>query len=143
MRIVIGLLSLILLSSCSMTNRKSDESESQRLIASPPSIFMRYIIVAMFLLGVSSKSLANEAITIFVKETSYSVDSPDGELSFAELERKLRQLKFSLVTLDVDYCAGPDMLADAYVAIANANPSVKGIHLKPSGSNETSKCKNV
>lgn len=104
---------------------------------------MRYILVLVFLLVISGKVLADESVTIFVKETSYSINSSDEELNSAELESKLKQLKFSLVTLDVEYCAGPVMVAEVYVALANAKPSVKDVHLKASGSHEESKCKNV
>lgn len=104
---------------------------------------MRYILVLVFLSVISGKALADESVTIFVKEASYSINTSDEELSSAELESKLKQLKFSLVTLDVDYCAGPVMVAEVYVAIANANPTVKDVHLKASGSHENSKCKNV
>jgi len=104
---------------------------------------MRYILVLVFLLVISGKALADESVTIFVKEASYSINNSDAELSSVELESKLKQLKFSLVTLDVDYCAGPVMVAEVYVALANANPSVKDVHLKASGSHEQSKCKKV
>lgn len=104
---------------------------------------MRYILILVFLLVVSGKALADELITIFIKETSYSINTLDDELNSAELESKLKQLKFSLVTLDIDYCAGPVMIAEVYVALANANPSVKAVQLKASGSHEQSKCKNV
>jgi hypothetical protein len=35
------------------------------------------------------------------------------------------------------------MVADFYGALANANPSVKDVHLKACGSHEQSKCKYV
>ncbi|QSX32499.1 hypothetical protein JYB87_12055 [Shewanella avicenniae] len=38
---------------------------------------------------------------------------------------------------------GPVMVAEIYVALANANPTVKDVHLKASGSQGESKCKNV
>lgn len=104
---------------------------------------MRYILVLAFLLVISGKVFADESVTIFVKETSYSINNSDEELNSAELESKLQQLKFSLVTLDVDYCAGPVMVAEVYVVLENANPSVKDVHLKASGSHEKSKCTNV
>ena len=104
---------------------------------------MRYILVLVFLLVISGKALADESVTIFVKETSYSINSLDEALNSAELESKLKQLKFSLVTLYVDYCAGPVMVAEVYVALANAKPLVKDVQLKASGSHEESKCKNV
>lgn len=101
---------------------------------------MRNILVLVFLFITSGKALADESVTIFVKETSYSINTSDEELNAAELEIKLKQLKFSLVTVDVDYCAGPLMVAEVYVALANANPSVKDVHLKASGSHQQSKC---
>jgi len=104
---------------------------------------MRYILVLVFLLAISGKVLADESVTISVKESSYSINSSDEELNSTELESKLKQIKFSLVTLDVDYCAGPVMVAEVYVALSNANPSVKDVQLKTSGSHEESKCKNV
>ena len=104
---------------------------------------MRYILVLVFLLVISGKALADESVTIFVKEASYSINNSNEELSSVELESKLKHLKFSLVTLDVDYCASPVMVAEVYVALENANPSVKDVHLKASGSHEQSKCKNV
>ncbi|MFT7089404.1 MAG: hypothetical protein ACJAU4_001211 [Glaciecola sp.] len=104
---------------------------------------MGNIIGILFLLAFSGKALANESIIIFVKETGYLVDTAEVELNSVELENKLKQLKFSLVTLDVDYCAPPDMLASAYIAIANANPEVKSVNLKLSGDHEKSKCQNA
>lgn len=104
---------------------------------------MRYILFLVFLMVTSGKALADESVTIFVKETGYSINSLDEELNSAELEYKLKQLKFSLVRLDVDYCAGPDMVAEVYVVLANTNYSVKDVQLKASGSHEESKCKNV
>lgn len=47
------------------------------------------------------------------------------------------------VTSDINYCARPVMVAEAYVAIATATPAVKDISLKASGSSKTSKCENV
>lgn len=104
---------------------------------------MRNILVLVFLLAISGKVLADGAVIIFVKETSYLINSSDEELGSAELESKLKQLKFSLVTLDVDYCASPVMVAEVYVALSNANPLVKDVQQKASGSHEQSKCKNV
>lgn len=102
---------------------------------------MRYILVLVFLLATSGKVFANESVTIFVKEASYAINSSDDELNSTELANKLKQLKFSMVTIDVDYCAGPDMVAGVYAALANANSSVKNVQLKASGSHEVSKCK--
>ncbi len=104
---------------------------------------MRYILVLVFLSAINGKLLADETVTIFVKETSYSINTSVEQLNSVELESKLKKLTFSLVTLDVDYCAGPVMVAGVYVALANANPSVKNVQLIASGSHEQSKCKNV
>lgn len=104
---------------------------------------MRYILFSVFFMVVSGKALADESVTIFVKETGYSINSLGEEFNSAELEYKLKQLKFSKVRLDVDYCAGPDMVAEVYVALANTNPPVKDVQLKASGSHAESKCKNV
>ena len=103
---------------------------------------MRYILVIVLLLVISDKALAVDSVTIFVKEASYSINSSDEELNSAELESKLKQLKFSLVTLDIDYCASPVMVAEVYLALANTSPSVQDVRLKLSGSHEQSKCKN-
>ncbi|MFQ6370547.1 hypothetical protein [Shewanella sp. YIC-542] len=84
-----------------------------------------------------------QAVTIFVTENGYSINTSDEALNSAELESKLKQLKLSLVTLNVDYCAGSVMVVGVYVALANANPSVKDVHLKASGGHEHSKCKNA
>jgi hypothetical protein len=104
---------------------------------------MRYILVLVFISAFSGKVIADETVTIFVKETGYSINTSDEQLNSTELESKLKQLTFSLVTLDVDYCAGPVMVAEAYVALANASPSVKNVQLIASGSHEQSQCKNV
>lgn len=104
---------------------------------------MRYILVLGFLLILSGNVLADQSVTIFVKETSYSINSSDEELNSAELENKLKQLKFSLVTLNIDYCAGPVMVAEVYVALANAQPSVKDVQLKASSHHKETKCEKV
>jgi len=88
----------------------------------------------------SSNELADESVTIFIKETSYSINNADEELNSTELANQLKNLHFSLVTLDVDYCAGPVMVAEAYVALANAKPLVQDVQLKASGSPLVSKC---
>jgi len=104
---------------------------------------MRYILVILIFLTSTGKVLADELITIFVKEASYSIGNLGKELTHEELESKLKLLKFSLVTLDVDYCAGPDTLAYAYVAIARSKAEVKDIRLQLSGNHEESQCKKV
>ncbi|WP_088212421.1 hypothetical protein [Shewanella sp. Shew256] len=104
---------------------------------------MRYILTLIFILIISGTVFADESVKIFVKESGYSINISDEELNSAELESKLKQLKFSLVTLEVDYCAGPVMVAEVYVTLANANPTVQDVRLKTSGSHEKSKCKSV
>lgn len=103
---------------------------------------MRYILVLVlvFILINGGKALADELLTIFVKEASYSINSSSKELNSAELESELKQLKFSQVSLDINYCAGPDRVAEVYVAIANAKPSVTDIHLKTSGNDAQGRC---
>lgn len=103
---------------------------------------MRNILTILFLLAFSDKTIAAEEITIFVKETSYFIDSSKEGLTAVELEEKLKYLQFSSVTLDVDYCA-VETIAYAYVAISKAKPSVTKIKLKGSGSHEESKCNDV
>jgi len=55
----------------------------------------------------------------------------------------LQSLNVSTVILDVDYCAAPEALANAYLVIANAKPMLKDIKLNLSGSHKKSKCKNT
>lgn len=101
---------------------------------------MRYILVLVFLVVTNGKVLADESVTIFVKETGYSINSLGEELNSAQLEGKLKQLQFSQVTLDIDSCAGPVMIAEVYVALANAKPTVKDVHLIASGSYASGGC---
>lgn len=103
---------------------------------------MRNILTILLVLAFSGKTIAADEITIFVKESSYFIDSSKESLSAVELEEKLKHLQFSSVTLDVDYCA-IETLAYAYVAISNAKPSVTDIKLKASGNHEESKCNDV
>lgn len=101
----------------------------------------RFLVFTFFMLF-GSQVFADESIAIFVKESSYSID--DGKkLNLNELEVTLKHIKFSQVTLDVDYCAGPGMIANAYVAISNANSSIQDINLVLSGDHMTSKCQDV
>lgn len=103
---------------------------------------MRNIFAILLLLAFSDKTIADEEITIFIKETSYLINSSQEILTVEELERKLKKLQFSRIILDVDYCA-VETLAYAYVAIFKAKPSVTDIKLKASGSHEESKCNDV
>ena len=102
---------------------------------------MRFLL--LLLTATSFFTFANEEITIHVKESTYSVGKSAEVLTNIELEEQLGELNFSVVTLDVDYCAEPLTIANAYLAIANSKPSVTDIKLKSSGSHEESKCKNV
>lgn len=102
---------------------------------------MRLII--LLLAATSFFTFANEKITIQVKESTYSVGNSVEVLTNIELEKQLEELDFSSVTLDVDYCAEPLTIANAYVAIANSKPSVTDIKLKLSGNHKESECKNV
>jgi hypothetical protein len=101
---------------------------------------MKHLLTLLFCCAFTANLFATEAITIFVKEKSYSIDRSEVELTAERLENELEKLAFMFITLDVDYCAGPDTLAYAYVAIENVNPSVKEITLKLSGSHEKSVC---
>ncbi|MCQ8819113.1 hypothetical protein NQT65_02675 [Pseudoalteromonas agarivorans] len=104
---------------------------------------MRSILALTLLLSMPFTTIADEVITIYVKESNYLISNSKTELTFAELEKKLKSLNFSTVIVDVDYCAAPETLANAYLAISNAKPSLKDIKLNLSGSHEDSKCKNV
>lgn len=104
---------------------------------------MRSILVLTLFLLMPFTAIADEEITIYVKESNYLIRDSKTELTFAELEKKLKSLNFSTVIVDVDYCAEPETLANAYLAISNAQPTLKDIKLNLSGSHEDSKCKNV
>ena len=104
---------------------------------------MRSILVLTLFLLMPFTAIADEEITIYVKESNYLISDSKTELTFAELEKKLKSLNFSTVIVDVDYCAEPETLANAYLAISNAQPTLKDIKLNLSGSHEDSKCKNV
>ena len=100
-------------------------------------------LILLLLTATSFCTSANEEITVYVKESTYSVGNSMEVLTNIELEDQLGELNFSPITLDVDYCAGPLTIANAYLAIANSKPSVTDIKLKLSGSHEESKCNNV
>ncbi|MEI8653854.1 hypothetical protein P4S57_14755 [Pseudoalteromonas sp. Hal273] len=100
-------------------------------------------LILLLLAATSFCAFANEEITIHVKESTYSVGNSVEVLTNIELEDQLGELNFSAITLDVDYCAEPLTIANAYLAIANSKPSITDIKLKLSGSNEESKCNNV
>ncbi|MCG7646990.1 hypothetical protein MHM87_15525 [Alteromonas sp. Cnat3-28] len=102
---------------------------------------MRFTL--LLLLVISFYSNASDEITIHIGETSYSINDSDKMLTNTELEIELSKIEFSSVTLDIDYCAEPSLIAEAYSAIANSKPSVSNIQLKAGGSSEETKCKNV
>ena len=86
---------------------------------------------------------ASDEITIHIGERSYFIDDSDKMLTSTDLEIELSKIEFSSVTLDIDYCAEPSLIAETYLAIANSKPSLSSIKLKASGSSEETKCKNV
>ena len=88
-------------------------------------------------------ALADETFTIYVKKSNYLFSNAKAKLTSAELGNKLQSLNVSTVILDVDYCAAPEALANAYLAIANAKPMLKDIKLNLSDSHKKSKCKNT
>ncbi len=104
---------------------------------------MRRVVALTLFLLMPFTAIANELITIYVKESYYLISKSKTELTFAELETQLKSLNFSVVILDVDYCAEPETLANAYLALSNAKPALKDIKLNLSGSHEESVCKNV
>lgn len=104
---------------------------------------MRTILVVTLFLLMPLTAIADETITIYVKESNYLISNSKTELTFAELEKKLKSLDFSEAILDIDYCAEPETLANAYLALSNAKPTLKDIKLNLSGSHEKSMCKNV
>ena len=104
---------------------------------------MRTILVVTLFLLMPLTAIADETITIYVKESNYLISNSKTELTFAELEKKLKSLDFSEVILDIDYCAEPETLANAYLALSNAKPTLEYIKLNLSGSHEESMCKNV
>ena len=77
------------------------------------------------------------------EKSNYLFSNAKAKLTSTELGNKLQSLNVSTVILDVDYCAAPEALANAYLAIANAKPMLKGIKLNLSGSHKKSKCKNT
>lgn len=104
---------------------------------------MRSIIALTLFLLIPFTVFADEVITIYVKEANYLISNSKAELTFSELEKKLRSLNFSTVIVDVDYCAEPEILANVYLAISNAKPALKDIKLNLSGGHKESMCKNV
>ncbi|WP_338366411.1 hypothetical protein [uncultured Pseudoalteromonas sp.] len=104
---------------------------------------MRIIFTFTLFLFLPFTALADETITIYVKESNYLTSNSKAKLTFAELEGKLKTLNISTVILDVDYCAGPQALANAYLAIANAKPMLKDIKLNLSGSHKKGMCKST
>lgn len=104
---------------------------------------MRSTLALTLFLLIPFTSIAGETITIYVKESNYLISNSKTELTFAELEKRLKSSSFSTVIVDVDYCAEPETLANAYLAISNALPKLEDIKLNLSGSHEESLCTNI
>eukprot|EP00493_Phyllostaurus_siculus_P005738 UN05786 len=80
-----------------------------------------------------------KTITIYVKESNYLISSFKAKLTSTELGNKLQSLNVSTVILDVDYCAAPEALANAYLVNVNAKSMLKDIKLNLSGNHKKSK----
>jgi len=89
----------------------------------------------------SSSTLAEEQITIFVNESSYSLEGNKTELDSKSLLNELKQQNVKSVLLAVDVCAGPVILANVYVALSELK--ITAIDLKGVGKLEKGSCKNV
>jgi hypothetical protein len=89
----------------------------------------------------SSSILAEEQITIFVNESSYSLKGNKKKLDSKSLINELKQQNVKSVLLAVDVCAGPVILANVYVALSEL--SITAIDLKGVGKLEKGSCKNV
>jgi hypothetical protein len=89
----------------------------------------------------SSSILAEEQITIFVNESSYSLEGSKKELDSKSLIDELKEQNVKSVLLAVDVCAGPVILANVYVALSELK--ITAIDLKGVGKLEKGSCKNV
>ena len=102
---------------------------------------MRFTLIMLLVIPFFAN--ASDEITIHINETGYFINESNKVLTKSDLEIELTKIDFSSVTLDIDYCAEPLLISEAYLAIANSKPSVSNIRLRTSGSSEESKCKNV
>jgi hypothetical protein len=89
----------------------------------------------------SSSILAEEQITIFVNESSYSLEGSKKELDSKSLIDELKEQNVKSVLLAVDVCAGPVILANVYVALSELK--ITAIDLKGVGKLEKGSFKNV
>jgi hypothetical protein len=89
----------------------------------------------------SSSILAEEQITIFVNESSYSLEGSKKELDSKSLIDELKEQNVKSVLLAVDVFAGPVILANVYVALSVLK--ITAIDLKGVGKLEKGSCKNV
>jgi hypothetical protein len=89
----------------------------------------------------SSSILAEEQITVFVNESSYSLEGSKKELDSKSLIDELKEQNVKSVLLAVDVCAGPVILANVYVALSELK--ITAIDLKGVGKLEKGSCKNV
>lgn len=100
---------------------------------------LKYFIVILFVFSVST--LAEDRITIFVNESSYVLKDNNEELDSESLLIVLKQRKVQSVLLVVDVCAGPVIIANAYVALSKLK--VISIDFKAVGKLEKASCKNI
>jgi hypothetical protein len=91
----------------------------------------------------SSSILAEEQITIFVNESSYSLEGSKKELELdsKSLIDELKEQNVKSVLLAVDVCAGPVILANVYVVLSELK--ITAIDLKGVGKLEKGSCENV
>jgi hypothetical protein len=89
----------------------------------------------------SSSILAEEQITVFVNESSYSLEGSKKELDSKSLIEELKEQNVKSVLLAVDVCAGPVILANVYVALSELK--ITAIDLKGVGKLEKGSFKNV
>ena len=89
----------------------------------------------------SSSILAEEQITVFVNESSYSLEGSKKELDSKSLIDELKEQNVKSVLLAVDVCAGPVILANVYVALSELK--ITAIDLKGVGKLEKGSCENV
>ena len=99
----------------------------------------KLFFLALFVFSCST--LAEEQVKVFVNESSYSLEGNQKELDSKSLINNLKQQNVKSVLLVVDVCAGPVILANAYVALSELK--ITTIDLKGVGKLEKDSCKNV
>lgn len=100
---------------------------------------LKYFFLILFIF--SGSILAEEQITIFVNESGYALEGNETEFDSKSLVKELKQQNIKSVLLAVDVCAGPVILANAYVALGELKITV--IDIKGVGKLEKGSCKNV